>query len=167
MRILQTPILISLLLVASCTSLPIDQEPVQYKATKPLNENGTSDFTVRSYEAGADRKEIKGVPCVFKGLGFIAKFTTPAVVISPNMGPRTPVASLTCTYEGMRSFEIVKPVNRTVADINANARSIATNAGLIGAIVGEIAAAHQRSRRDPTLDVYGYPNLAATFKKPE
>jgi hypothetical protein len=129
-----------------------------------LNENGTSTLTVRSVSTGGSYKELAGVPCEFKADGFSSRFVTPAEVVTPNMGLRTPVASLTCTLDGQKFFQIVQPMNDTTAAIDANASAAGAGAGLIGVIVTGISSSSQRARRDATLDVYGYPDITATFK---
>lgn len=164
MRIKSVAALGAVLAMSACAVAPIKQEPVQYKATMPLHEKGTSNFTVRTYDMHDGYHEISGVPCTFKGHGFHSEFTTPAVVVAPDMGPRTPVASLTCEYNGQKSFQIVQPVNITLAKIDQNAQAAGAGAGLIGLIVTGISDSSQRSRRDATLDVYGYPDLRASFK---
>jgi hypothetical protein len=156
--------LATVLFVAACAVAPIEQDPVQYQATTPLHEKGTTNFTVRTYDVKDGLQELTGVPCEFKGEGFHASFTTPAVVVAPDMGPRTPVASLTCSYNGQKSFQIVQPVNITLQKIDENASASGAGAGIVGLIVSGISDSAQRSRRDATLDIYGYPNLVARFK---
>ncbi|WP_417808471.1 hypothetical protein [Thioclava sp.] len=151
-------------ILSACAAAPIEQEPIPYRATKTLNEKGTSNFTVRTYSTKGSYQEVKGVPCQFKADGFYADFVTPAVVVSPNMGPRTPVASLTCTYEGEKYFKIVQPINDTTTKIDQNASAAGAGAGLIGVIVTGISSSSQRARRDANLDVYGYPDIVAQFK---
>lgn len=146
-----------------CETVPIGQEPIPYKATKALNEKGTSNLTVRSVSMAGGYREIAGVPCELKGDGFKSVFVTPAIVVTPDMGPRTPVASLTCTFEGKKFFEIVQPINDTVTSIDRNASAAGAGAGIIGVIVSGMSASTQRARRDATLDVYGYPDTTATF----
>ncbi|KFE35939.1 hypothetical protein [Thioclava atlantica] len=125
---------------------------------------GTSNFTVRTYSTKGSYQEVKGVPCTFKADGFHAEFTTPAVVVTPDMGPRTPVASISCVYQGEKVFRIVQPINDTTTKIDQNAAAAGAGAGLIGVIVTGISSSSQRARRDATLDVYGYPDQALQFK---
>jgi len=148
--------------LAGCAAVPIAQEPVVYRATKALHEKGTSNLTVRS-ASSASMQEITGVPCELKGDGFVSNFTTPAIVVTPDMGPRTPVASLTCTYDGKKFFQIVQPVNDTVNGIDQNASAAGAGAGIVGLIVSGISSSSQRARRDANLDVYGYPDITAMF----
>lgn len=153
------------LFVAGCEQAEITQPPVQYVATKQLNEKGVSDFTARSFiTADGTRKEISGVPCSFKAPGFRAKFVTPAVVATPDMGPRTPTGSLTCTYNGAEKLVIMRPFNETLAQIDQSAYAAGAGAGLLGVIVTGIAASNQKSRRDARLDQYGYPDTNVEFK---
>lgn len=148
--------------VAACAQAPIQQEPIPYRATKNLQENGTSSFVVRSVSKNG-YQEIAGVPCEFKADGFRSTFTTPALVLSPNMGLRTPVASLTCTYNGQQFFQLMQPINDTTAAIDANANAAGAGAGLIGLIVSGVSSSTQRARRDATLDMYGYVDIVAAF----
>ena len=150
--------------LTGCAAVPIGQEPIPYTATKALNEKGTSNLTVRSVSTKDGYKELAGVPCELKGDGFRSVFVTPAIVVTPDMGPRVPVASLTCTFEGKKFFQIIQPINETVTSIDRNASAAGAGAGLVGIVVSGISASSQRSRRDATLDVYGYPDVTATFK---
>lgn len=156
-------ILLGCVIVSGCAQAPIEQEPVPYRATKALHEKGTSNFTVRSYSTKGSYKELKGVPCEFKADGFKSSFVTPAVVVSPDMGPRTPVGSINCSYDGEKFFRVIQPINDTLVKIDQNANASGAGAGLIGVIVSGISASSQRSRRDANLDVYGYPDIAANF----
>ncbi|WP_157960620.1 hypothetical protein [Primorskyibacter marinus] len=152
-------------LLSGCEMAEITQPPVQYKATKSLNEKGVKDFTARTFALkDGNRKEISGVPCKMSAPGFHSSFVTPAVVATPDMGPRTPVGSLSCTYNGDKKLEIMRPVNETVAQIESSAASAGAGAGIIGVIVSGISASTQKSRRDATLDQYGYPDVSVVFK---
>ena len=154
-----------LVLLAACESAEITQPPVQYKATQKLGEKGVSSFTARTYlSKGGDRKELSGVPCKFVAPGFHATFVTPALVSPPDRGPRTPAGSITCTYEDASKLEIMKPVNKTVQQIEQSAAAAGAGAGLIGGIVTGISASTQKSRRDARLDIYGYNDVSVTFK---
>ncbi|WP_417241578.1 hypothetical protein [Celeribacter sp.] len=151
--------------LAACNNAEITQPPVQYHATKRLNEKGVSNFTARTFvTVDGTKKEISGVPCKFAAPGFNASFVTPAVVSTPDMGPRTPAGSITCTHEGKDKLEIMKSYNETVAQIEQSAYNAGAGAGLIGVIVTGIAASNQKSRRDATLDIYGYPDVSVHFK---
>ena len=149
--------------LSGCAAVPIGQEPIPYTATKDLNEKGISNLTVRSVSMNGTYQEIAGVPCELKGDGFRSTFVTPAIVVTPDMGPRTPVASLRCTHEGQAFFQILQPINDTVSSIDQNASAAGAGAGLVGIIVSGISASSQRARRDATLDVYGYADVTATF----
>ncbi len=152
-------------LSACSNTVEITQEPVLYTKTVELNEKGTTSFVVRAYlKEGSSRNELSGVPCVFKGVGFGSEFVTPATVIAPDMGARTPVASVTCVYSDMEEVRVMPPFNRTLAEINETTSNAAANHGLIGAVVGSIAAGVQKSRRDPTLDVYAYRSSRIEFE---
>ena len=73
--------------LTGCEVAEITQPPVQYKATKNLNEKGVSDFTSRTFvTTDGSRKEVSGIPCKFKAPGFSASFVSPAVVSTPDMG---------------------------------------------------------------------------------
>ncbi len=156
---------IGLIALAGCEVAEITQAPIQYVPTRNLNEKGVSDFTARTYLlSDGSRKELSGVPCEFAAPGFGARFVTPAVVSTPDMGPRTPTGSLTCTHNGEEKLVIMRPFNETVAEIEQSAASAGAGAGLIGVIVSGISASTQKSRRDATLDQYGYPDAFVEFR---
>jgi hypothetical protein len=151
--------------LAACEMADITQPPVQYRATKKLNEKGVTNFTLRTFQfADGSRKELSGVPCKMTAPGFTASFVSPAVVSVPDMGPRTPAGSVSCSYNGATKLEILKPVNLTVRQIEQSAVAAGAGAGLIGVIVTGISSATQKSRRDPRLDAYGYIDTAVVFK---
>ena len=151
--------------LTGCEVAEITQPPVQYKATKNLNEKGVSDFTSRTFvTTDGSRKEVSGIPCKFKAPGFSASFVSPAVVSTPDMGPRTPTGSVTCSYNGKDKLQIMRPFNETVLQIEASAASAGAGGGLIGLIVTEISSSTQKSRRDANLDQYGYPDVTIVFK---
>jgi urea transporter len=58
----------------------------------------------------------------------------------------------------------MKPVNKTVQQIEQSAAAAGAGAGLIGVIVTGISASTQKSRRDARLDIYGYNDVFVTFK---
>lgn len=152
------------LVLAGCQGAEITQPPVHYKATKALNPKGVDTFTARTYVKTNDgRKEVTGVPCKLTAPGFSASFVTPAVVTTPDMGTRTPPGSVTCTYEGQKKLQVMKTFNVTTTEIDTRSHSAAAGAGLLGFVVAEISASSQKSRRDATLDVYGFPDLAMVF----
>ena len=165
MRMKTTIFLVAAVGLAACAGTEINQPPIRYVATKSLNERGTSSFQVVTYtKAGSgSRKQVRGVPCTFSGDGFSSSFTTPAVVVSPNMGARTPVASVVCDLDGVKKTRIVEPFNETLAGINNGAMAAATGGGLVGLLVGGAVAAVQSSNRDANQDIYGYPDVAVTF----
>ncbi|KIC11839.1 hypothetical protein RA19_04160 [Leisingera sp. ANG-M1] len=103
------------------------------------------------------------MPCKLQGQGFNSAFTTPAVVIAPEIGAKAQVASVTCSYNEEAKTKVLEPYNKTVADINANANAAAVNHGLLGALVGSIAAGVQTSRRDPSKDIYAYHSSSVVF----
>jgi len=107
---------------------------------------------------------VSGIPCKFGAPGFSSSFVTPAVVSTPDMGPRTPTGSVTCTYNGADKLEIMRPFNETVAEIETSAASAGAGAGIIGVIVAGISSSTQKSRRDANLDQYGYPDVTIVFK---
>ncbi|WP_166417052.1 hypothetical protein [Cochlodiniinecator piscidefendens] len=160
-----TTLLASILILAGCAGTEITQAPVQFSATQALNEKGITDFTARTYvrEEG-QRREVSGIPCRFSAPGFSASFTTPAVVMTPDMGGRTPSGSITCTYQGQEKLVVMRAINQTTAEIQANANAAGAGAGLIGVIVSGISASTQMSRRDANLDIYGYQNVAVQFE---
>lgn len=150
--------------LTACTAADITQAPVSYKATKTLNAKGVHNFTARTYtKSSSGRNEIVGVPCKFSANGFQSSFVTPALVTTPDMGPRTPPASITCTYEDQNKLKVMPVVNITVRDIAASARSSGYGAGLVGLVVAGISESAQKSRRDANLDVYGYNNVSVEF----
>ena len=151
--------------LTACAATEIDQPPIRYVATKSLQERGTSSFLVVTYtrQPGQTRKQVRGVPCTFAGDGFKSTFNTPAVVISPNMGARTPVASVTCELNGEKKTKIVEAYNETLAGINNGAMAATTGGGLVGLIVGGAVAAVQAGNRDVNQDVFGYPDVDITF----
>lgn len=153
------------LVLSGCEVAEITQPPVQYRATKNLNEKGVSDFTARTFVTkDGSRKEVSGIPCKFSAPGFSSSFVTPAVVSTPDMGPRTPTGSVTCSYNGADKLEIMRPINETVMQIETSAASAGAGAGLIGVIVTGISSSTQKSRRDANLDQYGYADVAVVFK---
>ncbi len=165
MKIALYGVAIAVVFLSGCEVAEITQPPVQYKATKNLNEKGVSDFTARTFTAAdGSRKEISGVPCKFDAPGFGSTFVTPAVVSTPDMGPRTPTGSITCSYNGGNKLEIMRPFNETVAQIEQSAANAGAGAGLIGVIVTGISASTQKSRRDANLDRYGYSDVSVMFK---
>lgn len=157
------PVLALLALAACSVPAQIDQAPVPYTALKPLNEVGTSSFTVRVMN-GETRfpKEMTGIPCTFGGDGFVSSFTAPAVVTAPNMGPRTPAASVKCSYNGRTQTRALQAQNKTLGDITGTV-SAGANAGVVGVLVGGAVAAAQTVTRDKTADVWGYPDVTITF----
>ena len=159
------PVLLTIGVLAGCVGAEITQPPVQYVATKKLNEKGVNDFTARTFvRTDGGIKELSGVPCEFAAPGFGAKFLTPAVVATPDMGPRTPTASITCKYNEKTKLEILKPVNLTITEIEQSANAAGAGAGLIGVIVSGISASSQKSRRDANLDRYGYLDVVVVIK---
>jgi hypothetical protein len=156
---------VGVLFLTGCEMAEITQAPVQYVATKRLDEKGVSDFTARTYVTkDGSRKEVSGVPCKFSAPGFRAQFVTPAVVATPDMGPRTPTGSLTCKYNGADKLVIMRPFNETVAKIEQSAAGAGIGAGIIGVIVSGISESTQKSRRDARLDQYGYRDAFVEFK---
>ncbi|TYB82131.1 hypothetical protein [Maritimibacter fusiformis] len=154
----------ALLALAACAGAEINQPPVQYTATKPLNEISTTTFTTRTFtRVDGKRAEVSGVSCTFQGDGFKSSFTTPAVVIAPNMHMRTPAASVTCNYNGQSKTRVLMPFNQTLAEINSGAMSIGAGAGIVGVLVGGAVAAAQASGRDASQDVYAYPDAVIEF----
>lgn len=154
----------ALLALAACAGAEINQPPVQYTATKPLNEISTTTFTTRTFtRIDGKRAEVSGVSCTFQGDGFKSSFTTPAVVIAPNMHMRTPAASVTCNYNGQSKTRVLMPFNQTLAEINSGAMSIGAGAGIVGVLVGGAVAAAQASGRDASQDVYAYPDAVIEF----
>lgn len=156
-------LLAPLALVACAVPVEVDQAPVPYTALKPLNEVGTSSFTVRVMN-GSSRipKEMTGIPCTFGGDGFVSSFTAPAVVTAPNMGPRTPAASVKCSFEGRTETRALQAQNRTLGDITGTV-SAGAQAGVVGVLVGGAVAAAQTVTRDKSADVWGYPDVTITF----
>ncbi len=152
--------------VSGCVGAEITQAPVQFKQTKTLNEKGVSDFTARTYVKKKDggRDEVVGVPCKFTAPGFYANFVTPAVVSTPDMGPRTPAGSVKCTYNDKEKLVVMRPFNETTAEIQANANSAGAGAGILGVIVSGISASTQMSRRNASLDIYGYSDASVVFE---
>ncbi len=157
------PLLAPLALAACTVPAQIDQAPVPYTALKPLNEVGTSSFSVRVMN-GASRipKEMTGIPCTFGGDGFVSSFTAPAIVTAPNMGARTPAASVKCSFEGRTQTRALQAQNKTLGDITGTV-SAGANAGVVGVLVGGAVAAAQTVTRDKTADVWGYPDVTITF----
>jgi hypothetical protein len=154
------------LFIAGCAATAINQAPVTYTATKNLQAKGSSTLTVRTYSTapGKGRVELSGVPCQFNGQGFYSKFTTPAVVMTPDLGPRTSAASVTCNYDDQEKTIVAFAVNKTTTDIDRRVQQSTSGAGLVGLIVGSIASTSQKNRRDTSLDVYGYLDKSVTFK---
>lgn len=163
MRITALLPLAAVLGLAACAS-EITKPPVPYTATKNLNERSTTTLTARAFaRVDGQRQELTGVPCTFQGDGFKSSFSTPAVLIAPNMHTRTPAASVTCTYNGQSKSRVLTPYNKTLSDINSSAMSIGAGAGLIGVLVGGAVAAAQASSRDGSQDIYAYPDAVVEF----
>ncbi|MAM62096.1 hypothetical protein [Maritimibacter sp. UBA3975] len=156
--------LVAVLSLAACAMpIEVDQPPVPYITLKPLNEVGRSSFTVRAFNEESGRaREMSGIPCTFGGDGFVSTFTAPAVVTAPNMGPRTPPASVKCSYDGRTKTRSLTPVNQTIGQI-AGTVSAGANAGVVGVLVGGAVAAAQTVTRDKEADVWGYPDVSITF----
>lgn len=156
--------LVALFALAACeTPFQVEQAPVPYMTLKPLNEVGTSSFMVRAVNTSSGRaKEMSGIACTFAGDGFVSSFTVPAVVVSPNMGPRTPPAAVKCVFDGRTKTVPLQPVNKTLTQIGS---SVATGAaaGTVGVLVGGAVAAVQSLARDEQNDVFGYPDVTVTF----
>ncbi|WP_298498124.1 hypothetical protein [uncultured Maritimibacter sp.] len=154
-----------LVALAACSQpLQVNQAPVQYTATKPLYERGTSSFTVRVVNgSGRMSREMSGIPCTFSGDGFQSSFTAPAVVISPNLGTKTPVASVSCSFEGNTQTRPLQPINKTLQQI-AGSVSTGSTVGAVGTVVGGAVAAVQSVTRKEDNDVYGYPDVEIVFQ---
>lgn len=158
----------ALVALSACTEVQIDTPPVPYTATKDLDALGSSSFTVSTYKrVDGAREQIKGLPCSFEGDGFSSTFTSPAVLLSPNMQARTSVATITCTYEGVTKTKTIKPYNETIDQINQTMRPVGIAGGVVsgvfGLLVGGAVAAVQAEARDPTQDVHGYHDVAIDF----
>ncbi len=154
----------ALAVLAACTGAEINQPPIEYTATKPLNEAGRTSFTVRTFlNANGGRTEVSSVACTFKGDGFSSSFVTPAVVIAPNMQLHTPPASVTCRYNGQNMTKVLQPYNKTVNDITDNGASIGAGAGLLGALIGGAIAAASATGRDTSADIWAYPDANVEF----
>ena len=165
MRLSLIPALVGALTLTACASTQINQAPVPYTTTKRLGEVGTSSFVVRTFaKVAGKRSELTGVACSFAGDGFKSSFTTPALVISPNMQGRTPPASVSCLYQGETITRPITPFNETVAGINSGAMAAGAGAGLVGLLVGGAVAAAQTSARDVNQDVYGYADVEIVFE---
>ncbi|MBV7410815.1 hypothetical protein KJP29_17665 [Maritimibacter sp. DP1N21-5] len=156
---------VTLSLLAACSApLTVNQAPVPYTATKPLYENGTSSFTVRVLNgSGRIAREMSGIPCTFQGDGFQSSFVAPAVVVSPNLGPRTPVASVTCSFEGNSQTRPLQPINKTLQQISGSV-STGSTVGAVGAVAGAAVAAVQSVTRKEDNDVFGYPDVEIVFQ---
>ncbi|MQQ08782.1 hypothetical protein GFB49_09980 [Epibacterium sp. SM1979] len=150
--------------LSACVGTTIEQPPIEYQTSKALQARSSTAFTMRTHtrETGV-RKEITGVPCEFTGQGFKSNFTTPAIVKAPELGGRTQVASVSCVYNGETKHVVLEPYNKTLADINASSNSSAAASGLVGAFIGSISAGIQKSRRDPSEDVYAYRDSSVVF----
>jgi hypothetical protein len=152
--------------LSACVPAEINQKPITYRPTKKLNEKGTHSFEARAFSVQPGKKEeLRGVPCKMSAAGFSSSFTTPAVVITPDMGQRTPTGSIECVYEGQKKLEILEPRNMTTLEIDTSAQRATAGAGLLGLVVGGISASVQKSRRDPMLDVYGYSDVNVEFRQ--
>lgn len=151
-------------LVACAQPQEINQPPVMYQTTKTLNERGNTTLTVRTSQKSDGRnQELVGVACTFEGDGFKANFSTPAVVIAPEMHTRTPPASVTCTHNGAVKTKVLTPYNRTVSQINAQAMQIGAGGGLAGVLIGGTMATIQNVKRDAAQDIWAYPNAEIEF----
>ncbi|MGH1367687.1 MAG: hypothetical protein ACRBCL_03660 [Maritimibacter sp.] len=157
--------LVSLSVLAACAQpQEINQPPVMYQTTKALNERGNTTLTVRAVnKTDGSKKELVGVACVFEGDGFKASFSTPAVVIAPEMHTRTPPASVTCTHNGVPKTKVLTPYNRTVSEINSQAMQIGSGGGVVGVLIGGTMATIQNVKRDAAQDIWAYPNAEIEF----
>lgn len=150
--------------ITACTSTEITQHPIEYTPKHSLNEKGTTSFTFRTFsKASGSRKELSGVDCKLNSSSFHSSFVTPAEVTAPDMGTRTPVASIECVHDGEEKIKILEPYNKTISDINSQANTNAAANGLIGAFIGGIAAGVQKSKRDPSEDIYSYRDGSVVF----
>lgn len=144
-------------LLAGCAAPEITTAPVAYTATKPLDAKGSTVIEVRSYKrANNSAQEVTGVPCTFQGDGFRSSFATPARVIAPNMQVRTPVAAVTCTYQGASRSVTLQPYNKTTANTVNGAMAAGAGAGVLGVLVGAAVGGIQNAARDENNDVWGY-----------
>lgn len=154
-----------MLVLAACAQpVEISQPPVMYTATKPLNERGNTTLSARTYtKTKSGREEIVGVACRFEGDGFASEFSSPAVLIAPELHTKTPPASVTCTYNGAVKTVVLTPFNRTTSEINDRALQLGAGGGVVGVLIGGAFATVQNAKRDAAQDVYAYPLAVVEF----
>ena len=156
---------LSSLTLAACTSaMDVPPEPFEYTPTTRLTPKSETVllFRTNTKETGT-KKEIGSIPCSLAGKGFKSRFTTPALVKTPEFGPDTKPVSVTCTYKKEKRSVKIAPYNRTLAELQQNKRNAAAGNGLIGLLVASAVVGYRKGARDPSKDVYGYAPSELTF----
>lgn len=68
-----------------------------------------TDFAVRTFaRAGTTETEVAGTDCVLDSAYFTARFTAPARVALPDLGPQSPVVSIACAGEPGRGTTAIR-----------------------------------------------------------
>ncbi len=150
-----------LALLGACSSqMEITKPPVAYKTLKQLPANtyrGDAKTTVRTKAKTKNgSSELSGVDCVLATPYTETQFQTPAHVMTPNLGPATPMAHLKCNYDNRAVQENMQPINVSLNERSQQARSSGAGAGIIGAVVSGIAAGINESKGDQPGDIHGY-----------
>ena len=157
-----TAALVAALFVSACQEVEITKPPAKYKLTKNVNPKVDTIFMVRAQAITKEgRKEITGVPCKMTTPVFTATFEAPSYVNAPNLGQSIPPGSLTCTYQGQKKLVVMQVINQTLAAIDRETDPVGH--GLIPLLIADIAYARKVKQRDPSQDVYGYPNAYVVF----
>jgi hypothetical protein len=109
---------LALALLAGCSSGLTGPER---GAPEAVMKNVSGDFVppardyenvmARSFTAGADGAwvETPGAACTAEAGRFRAQFTTPAVVVMPDLGPDAPVITTSCTLGQFNGQDVVPP----------------------------------------------------------
>lgn len=119
---------------------------------------GQDTVTVRTWGKGENgRTEFSGVPCSLDSGLYKAKFQSPANIVVPNYGPKSPALFIRCQTETQSGSVTVNVVNFTSQQRQAGA----AGTGVLGAIVvGAINAAVT----DPEKDEFKYHPITVNLK---
>ena len=178
-RIIGALIITSVLGACSAKPLPMSASPINvtpvnkaaaigadvYGTQRAENPNlpkfkGVSTVVLRTYYDGeelGDRKEIGGAKCSITASNlYTAEATSPATLVVPNYGGRSPLVSGKCTSGTMMGEGTAEIYNLRTEEI----RSASSGAGLIGFVVGAAIAHATADENDPYL----YRDLAVDIK---
>lgn len=150
-----------LVLLGACSSqIEITKPPVAYKTIKQLPANtyrSDAKTTVRTrVKTKNGSSELAGAACTLSTPYTESQFQTPAYVLTPNLGPSTPMAHLKCSNGDQMVQKNLPPTNISLNERSQSARNSGAGAGIIGAVVSGIAAGINESRGDRPGDIHGY-----------